>query len=90
MKPVRWSAHALKNLRDREIDREEATWTLTNPEFTAIDRPLRSVYMRRYYDRVLQQPMLLRLIVEDSPNETVVVTVYKTSQFTKYLKGYVP
>ncbi|HEV2232328.1 MAG TPA: hypothetical protein VGV68_02860 [Terriglobia bacterium] len=31
-KPARWLPHALKNLPDREIRREEADKTLTAPE----------------------------------------------------------
>ena len=44
--------------------------------------------MRRYFDHTLDQPMLIRLIVEDSLDERVVITVYKTSRITKYLKGF--
>jgi hypothetical protein len=46
--------------------------------------------MRRYHDRILDQEMLLRIVVEDAPDETVVVTVYKTSQVHRYLKGLTP
>jgi hypothetical protein len=87
MKPVRWSPHALDNLVDREIDREVAEGTLTEPEFVAPGQLPRLVLMRRYFDKVLQQEMLLRLIVEDTDNERVVITAYKTSQVNKYLKG---
>jgi hypothetical protein len=36
---------------------------------------------------IVQQEMLLRLVIEDTPLERVVVTAYKTSQIQKYLKG---
>ena len=85
MKPIRWSDHARQNLRDREIDLAEAEKTLIDPEYIATGQQSRSIYMRRYQDQVLEQLMLLRLIVEDSATEMVVVTVYKTSQITKYL-----
>ena len=42
--------------------------------------------MRRYFDTQLQQQMLLCLIVEETPDELVVVTVYRTSQIARYLK----
>ena len=71
VKPIRWSRHAEKNLADREIDRSEAV---------AAGEPPRQVLMRRYFDRLLQQEMLLR----------IVVTVYKTAQLSKYLKGRTP
>ena len=53
-------------------------------------RPLRKACMRRYFDSTLQQQMLLRVIVEETPTEIVVVTLYKTSQVAKYMKGNAP
>ena len=90
MKPVRWSRHALKNLTDREIDRTEADRTLAEPDVVAPGQPPRQVRMRRYFDRLLQQEMLLRIVVEDTASERIVVTVYKTAQLSKYLKGSAP
>ena len=90
MKPVRWSRHALKNLSDREIDRTEADKTLAEPEVVAPGQPPRQVLMRRYFDRLLRQEMLLRIVVEDTASERIVVTVYKTAQLSKYLKGRAP
>jgi len=87
MKPVRWSIHALENLADREIDRKVAENTLAKPEFMVPDQLPRLVLMRRYFDKALQQEMLLRLVMEETDNEIVVITVYKTSQINKYLKG---
>lgn len=40
--------------------------------------------MRRYRDDVLRTEMLLRVIVEETRAELVVVTLYKTSKFRKY------
>ncbi len=90
MKPIRWSRHALKNLTDREIDRTEADKTLTEPEVVTHGQLPRQVFMRRYFDRLLQQEMLLRIVVEDTASERIVVTVYKTAQLSKYLKGRTP
>lgn len=87
MKPVRWTIHALENLEAREIPRSEAEKTLKAPEFDLPGQSSRRVFMRRYFDDILQQKMLLRLVIEDTPAERVVVTVYKTSQINKYLKG---
>ncbi len=47
----------------------------------------RRVYMRRYHDPRLGCEMLLRIVVEEHPREFVVVTIYRTSQIAKYLKG---
>jgi hypothetical protein len=90
VKPVRWSPHALRNLTDREIDRTEAEKTLAEPEGVAPGQPPRQVLMRRYYDRLLQQEMLLRIVVEDTASGRIVVTVYKTAQLSKYQKGRAP
>jgi hypothetical protein len=90
MKPVRWSAHALDNLTDREIDRQAAEKTLAEPEFVMPGQLPRLVLMRRYFDQILQQEMLLRMVVEETATERVVITVYKTSQIAKYLKGQRP
>ncbi|MBI1866129.1 MAG: DUF4258 domain-containing protein [Nitrospirae bacterium] len=87
MKPIRWSLHALKNLGDREIDRAVADQTLEAPELVVPGQPLRRVFMRRYFDPVLQQEMLLRIVVEETASERVVVTLYKTSRIDRFLKG---
>ena len=90
MKPVRWTLHALENLEDREIPRSEAQKTLDAPEFDVPGQFPRRVFMCRYFDDIIQQEMLLRLVIEDTPMERVVVTVYITSQIEKYLRGLKP
>jgi hypothetical protein len=54
MKPVRWSAHALASLRDREVDRTEAERTLEAPERRLTSRGRREVLVRRYHDHTLR------------------------------------
>ena len=76
----------MDNLVDREIDREEAEKTLADPELMVPNQPERSLFMRRYFDKVLEQEMLLIIVVEDTDTERVVVTLFKTSQFNRYLK----
>jgi hypothetical protein len=90
VKPIRWSLHAEKNLTDRQIDRTEAERTLVEPEQVVVAKPPRQVFMRRYFDRLLQQQMLLRIVVEDTASERLAVTLYKTAQLSKYLKGRAP
>ncbi len=84
------SKHALRNLGDREIDRAVDESVLADPEHVTDDPPGRRVLMRRYHDAMLGQAMLLRVVVEDAAEEMVVVTVYKTSQIQRYLKGWLP
>ena len=87
LKPIRWTHHALRNLEDREIERAAADRTLEHPEFVVKGQPPRQMFMRQYLDSVLDQAMLLRVVVEETETECVVVTLYKTSQIEKYLKG---
>ncbi len=90
MKPIRWTPHALQNLVDREIERAEADKTLAASEFVVPGQFPRLMYMRRYFDALLQQEILLRVIVEETMTEIVVVSVYKTSQIERYLRGFIP
>jgi len=56
----------LDNLAEREIDRAEGEKTLKAPKFEVADPPKRRILMHRYFDRLLQQEMLLRLMVEEA------------------------
>jgi hypothetical protein len=84
LKPVRWSSHAERMLLEREVELEEAQQTLTNPDKILAAEAPRMIYQRRYFDRMLGQDMLLRLVVEESDAELLVVTVYRTSRLDKY------
>lgn len=90
MKSLRWTLHALAALEERGIDRAEVEETITTPELSAIDPPQRVVLMRRYFDVRLERTMLLRVVVEEAPRERAIVTVYKTSQIARYMKGAAP
>jgi Domain of unknown function (DUF4258) len=90
MKPVRWTAHALKSLADRGIDRDMAERTVAQPQLVAAGQPPRQLRMGRYFDTELQQEMLLCAVTEETPEEIVVVTVFRTSQIARYLKGVEP
>ena len=90
MKPLRWTSHALAALDDRDIDQTEVEQTIAAPDLSVLDPPRRAVLMRRYFDVPLGRQMLRRAVVEETPDERVVVTVYKTSQIAKYLKRMLP
>jgi hypothetical protein len=60
------------------------------PDAVVPGRPPRQIYMRRYPDAVLQTEMLLRVVVEATAEELVIVTLYKTSKFAKYEGGQRP
>ncbi|MDQ3694803.1 MAG: DUF4258 domain-containing protein [Chloroflexota bacterium] len=90
MTSVRWTSHALEALVDRDIDRAEVDQTLAAPELSVVNSPRRVVLMRRYFDVRLERQMLLRVVVEEAPDERVVITVYKTSRIAKYLERTMP
>jgi hypothetical protein len=66
VKPVRWSAHALRNLADREIDRRVADATLETAAFAVSDGSGRRILMRRNLDDLLQREMRLRVVIEET------------------------
>ena len=87
MKPIRWTYHAVQSLNERRLSRTIAEQTISHPEFTTPDPPDREIYMRRFFDQSNQREMLLRVVVAETEQEIVIVTLYKTSQIDRYLKG---
>lgn len=84
MKPTRWTEHALKKCTRRRIDTETAIRTIAQPDSIVMVSASRSFRQRRYFDGVLGAEMLMRVLVEESDLEIVVVTVYITSKLRKY------
>ena len=84
MKSVRWTDHALEEMARREVPRADADQTLVTPDRVVPGNPPREIYQRRYHDALLGQEMLLRLVVEETALELIVVTLYKTSKLRKY------
>jgi hypothetical protein len=87
MKRIRWLDHAKKKAASREIPEAEVEKTVSVPEAVTAGRPPRRILMRRYFDPVLQTEMLLRVVVEETAEEWIIVTLYKTSKFQKYQAG---
>ncbi len=87
MKSIRWTPHARQEATRREISVNEAEKTITHPDSVVPARLPRRIFMRRYADSVLQTEMLLRVVVEETETEWVIVTLYKTSKFKKYEGG---
>ncbi len=84
---IRFTAHAEESLRAREIEREVVLETISTPDLIAPDltHSVRFVYMKRYFDTVLNREMLLRVIVEEAESFQTIITAYKTSQINRYL-----
>lgn len=87
MKSIRWSAHALYELERRQIDADEADITIREPSEQLAASANRRFHQRRYFDIALQSEMLMRVLLEETEAELVVVTLYKTSKFEKYERG---
>jgi hypothetical protein len=90
MKPIRVLAHAIDNMRDRAVIADAIEAAIRQPEEVEWGQGARRVFMRRYHDPVLQAEMLLRVVTEETPDEIIVVTLYKTSQIRRYLKDMEP
>ena len=80
MKPIRWSAHARKKAAKREVQENEVERTIARPDSIVLVQGRRRIFMRRYFDAILETEMLLRVVEA----ELTVVTLYKTSKFAKY------
>lgn len=87
MKIVRWTLKALANVVDREIERSVVELTIAEPEASATGHHGRIILMRRYFDELLQQEMLLRVVADEEDAGLVILSIYKTSRVEKYLKG---
>ena len=66
MKPIRWSPHARKKVAAREVSPGEVEKTIAQPDSVAPGQLSRRVFMRRYFDAVLQTEMLMRVVVEET------------------------
>ncbi len=86
MRLLRWTTHALRSLSDRGIERSDAERAIEEPMWVVPDPPGREIRMRRYFDSSLQREMLLRVVVEETASEVIVITLYKTSQLRRYLR----
>jgi uncharacterized protein YuzE len=60
MKPIRWTPHVRKKMGSREVSEAEVEQTIRQPAAVIEGRPPRRIFMRRYFDEVLQTEMLLR------------------------------
>ncbi len=79
---IRLTTHALLEMQRRGITDEQLDETLKNPEQVVAAQKGRKVLQRRFdIDGV---SYLIRAIVEDVPDGTVVVTMYRTSKIEKY------
>lgn len=68
----------------RDIAPAIAEKTLDNSEKIVPGQHNRQIYQSKYRDAILDQEMLLRIVVEETALERIVITLYKTSKLRKY------
>ncbi len=85
---IQFTSHAEENLQARELERDTVIDTILSPELITPDatHANRKVYMKRYFDKVLQSALLCRAVVEEVGSIKIVITAYKTSQIKRYFK----
>lgn len=71
-------------MRARDIPREIVLNTIENPQQRMDVGRGRQIYQSQYFDPIEQQDMLMRVIVEPSDEDLIVISVYKTSKIRKY------
>jgi hypothetical protein len=84
-KPIRWTLHAFARANRRGIDLNDVQHTVEAPEFVVTSDADRRIYMRRYNDRETGKAMLVRLVIEETVFERVIISVLITSKVSKYL-----
>ncbi len=72
-----WTNHAIQQLAERSLSRDEVEETLVHPDGIVPGTGERKIYQKIYGDK------LLRVVTEDMR----IITVYKTSRITKYMEG---
>ncbi|QTA38474.1 DUF4258 domain-containing protein [Thermosipho ferrireducens] len=74
---LKWTEHALENLKSRGISKKLVEEILKNP-----DEIVTGKYGRTIYHKLIGNK-LMRVITENN----LIITVYYTSRVTKYWKG---
>ncbi len=83
MKAV-FSQHALFEMKRRKITKSMVTNLVKAPQQEIRSRKERLVVQGKYFDRLENRNMLLRVIGKVSGKKFFVITCYKTSKIKKY------
>jgi hypothetical protein len=82
MAQFRYSAHAIREMAKRNINRSDADAVLSTPMQKVKEHEEIVCYQSRIH--LSDKPYLLRVMVNETMNPFLVVTVYKTSKISKY------
>ena len=80
----RYTQHARMQMRRRGLSEADIVEVLAQPEQIVEMRPGRVVYQRRQVDAETGRTYLLRVVVDVSEDEGVIVTAYRTRKVSKY------
>lgn len=86
-KSVRWTLHAMRQAAARKLDPQQVLETIQAPELRVVDAATgRTIYTRRVLDGRTNTIVALRVFIEESELEIVVVTVYKSNRVNRYFR----
>ena len=77
-------------LVDRDIDQAEVEGQLTTTESSGVDPPRRVVVIAGPSTFAWGARCYSGYVLEETPDERVIITLYKTSRLAKYLKRTLP
>lgn len=85
MKPIRITPHAKERINARKLNTKLVNTTIRNPEQIVPDEDdiSQRIYQSVFIDTKGTRK-LLRVVVEETKAEIIVITVYPTSQIKKY------
>ncbi len=79
--------HALFQMKRRGITEVDLISLIKGKEHKKIKtKDGKIIFQGRYFDRVIQKEMLLRVIGKETEKGFVIITAYKTSKIEKYLR----
>jgi hypothetical protein len=83
MNQIRFTTHALEEMRRRGITQEQVKAVLANPGQILPGRNQRMIYQSKM-ELGSGKPYLLRVFVDERESPSLVITVYRTSKIQKY------
>ena len=78
--------HARFEAWRRGITEEFIRFVIKNPQQKLSAKNERIIIQNRYYDKIENKEMLIRVIGVETSEEFIIITAYKTSKINKYWK----
>lgn len=83
---LEFSGHALFEMSRRSISDRQVEEVVRKPQQELRSSKGRVILQNKYYDKIVEKEMILRVIGNRGSDSFKVVTVYKTSKVEKYWK----